>query len=199
MSVADRSNLKLLCAIGIAVAATSQLVSANLIVNPGFETGDFTGWTVSPAVSLSSLAVVASSAHSGTYTVSFGASGVDLDVISQSIATTQGTLYELSFWLEIANTNNEFQVSFGGVTVLQLIDKGSLNNPRYREFTLTRVARGSSTTVEFAGLNPPSFSFLDDISVTPSSSVSDSDSIAVLFGVSIFALLLARMRFSRLR
>jgi hypothetical protein len=132
VSVADRSNLKLLCAIGIAVAATSQLVSANLIVNPGFETGDFTGWTVSPAVSLSSLAVVASSAHSGTYTVSFGASGVDLDVISQSIATTQGTLYELSFWLEIANTNNEFQVSFGGVTVLQLIDKGSLNNPRYR-------------------------------------------------------------------
>jgi hypothetical protein len=179
------------------MAATSQLVSANLIVNPGFETGDFTGWTVSPAVSLSSLAVVASSAHSGTYTVSFGASGVDLDVISQSIATTQGTLYELSFWLEIANTNNEFQVSFGGVTVLHLIDKGSLNNPRYREFTFTRVARGSSTTVEFAGLNPPSFSFLDDISVTPSSSVSDSDSIAVLFGVSIFALLLARMRFSR--
>ncbi len=91
------SNLKSLCAIAIALVATGRLVSANLIVNPGFETGDFTGWTTTPAASESNFAVVPDIVHSGTYSASFGATGTDLDAISQTFATTPGTLYDLSF------------------------------------------------------------------------------------------------------
>ena len=193
--LASWSILKLLCCIAIALIATSRVLSANLIVNPGFETGDFTGWTVSPAASLSSIAVVSGNAHSGTYAASFGATGVELDVISQTIATTPGTRYNLSFWLEIVNRNNEFQVSFGGVTVLHLIDSGSVNNPRYGQFRFTQRAIDSSTTLGFAGLNRPSFTYLDDVSVIPSSSVSDSGSTAMLCSATALALFVARRRF----
>jgi len=192
------SNLKSLCAIAVALVATGRLVSANLIVNPGFETGDFTGWTTTPAASGSNFAVVPNP-HSGTYAVSFAATGADLDAISQTFATTPGTQYNLSFWLEIVNQNNEFRVTFGGVTVLDLIDKGALpGNERYRQFTLAGLATGSLTTLEFAGRNPPDFSYLDDVSVTPSAGVPDSGSTAMLFGVSAASLLLARMRFRRI-
>lgn len=195
--LASWSILKLLFGIAIALMVSSRLLSANLIVNPGFETGDFTGWTVSPAASLSSIAVVSGNAHSGTYAASFGATGVELDVISQTIATTPGTRYNLSFWLEIVNRNNEFQVSFGSVTLLHLIDTGSVNNPRYRQFRFSPRATGSSTTLGFAGLNPPSFTYLDDVSVIPSSSVSDSGSTAMLSSVTALALFVARRRFRR--
>jgi hypothetical protein len=185
------SNLKSLCAIAIALVATGRLVSANLIVNPGFETGDFTGWTTTPAASGSIFFVFPNLAHSGTYAASFGAFGADLDAISQTFATTPGTLYHLSFWLANSFDNNEFRVTFGGVTVLDLIDSGDLP---YTQFTFTGLVTGSSMTLEFAGRNYPSFSYLDDVSVTPSSGVPDSGSTAMLFGVSAAALLLARMR-----
>ena len=191
------SILKLLSSIAIALIASSRVLSANLIVNPGFEIGDFTGWTVSPAASLSSIAVVSGNAHSGTYAASFGATGVELDVISQTIATTPGTRYYLSFWLEIVNRNNEFQVSFGGVTVLHVIDRGSLDNPRYRQFCFSRRAIDSSTTLGFAGLNRPNFTYLDDVSVIPS--VCDSGSTAMLCSATALALFVARSRFRQTR
>ena len=53
-------------------------------------------------------------------------------------------------------------------------------------------------TVEFAGRNLPSFTLLDDVSVTPNSAVPDSGSTAIQFGASAAALLLARPRFRRI-
>jgi hypothetical protein len=201
VSFVNRSNL--LCAIAIALVATGRPLSANLIVNPGFETGDFSGWTTSLAASGSNLFVVPNlevpNPRAGNYAVSFGADGADLDAISQTFATTPGTRYNLGFWLEIENFNNEFRVTFGGITLLDLIDKGSLpGRAHYRQFTFSPLAKSSSTTLEFAGRNPPNFSFLDDVSVTPSATVTDSGSIAMLFGVSAAALLLARMHFRRI-
>jgi hypothetical protein len=192
------SNLKSLCAIATALVASARLVCANLIVNPGFETGDFTGWTTTPAASGSNLFVVPANSHSGTYATSFHAFETDLDTISQTFATTPGTRYNLSFWLAIVNNNNEFRVTFGGVTVLDLIDTGDPANLDYRHFTLAGLATGSSTTLEFAGRNVPNFSYLDDVSVTASVSVADSGSTAMLFGVSAAALLLARMGLRRI-
>ena len=66
------------------MVATGRLVSANLIVNPGFETGDFTGWRVTRAVSGSNLGV-GFGAHFGTYAASFGAYLTDLYAISQTL------------------------------------------------------------------------------------------------------------------
>ena len=155
------------------LCAASHVSAFNLVVNPGFETGDFTGWTTTPAASGSDFAVVPFNPHSGTFAASFGATGTDLDAISQTFATTPGTLYDLSFWLANGNANNEFRVTFGGVTALDLIDSGDLP---YTQFTFSGLATGSSMTLEFAARNVVSFSFLDDVSVTPPSSVPESSS-----------------------
>ena len=42
-------HLKFLGLVGLVFIITGRLASANLITNPGFETGDFTGWTETPA------------------------------------------------------------------------------------------------------------------------------------------------------
>jgi hypothetical protein len=155
----NRPNLKSFCAIVTALLGAAQLVSANLIVNPGFETGDFTGWPTTLATSGSNLFVVPVNSHSGTYAVSFGASSGDLDAISQSLATTPGTLYQIRFWLKLININNEFRITFGGVTLLNLVDTdtGPFGYEHYKQFTLTGFATGSSTILEFAARNPPNF------------------------------------------
>jgi len=66
----------------------------NLVQNCGFETGDFSGWTVTPAASNSRL-YVTSIAYSGYFGAVFGASGPDYggsgpyyDTIAQTLAAT---------------------------------------------------------------------------------------------------------------
>src|SRR5436309_2150043 len=120
-----KSNLKSLCLVGMMLIVTAGLASANLITNPGFETGNFSGWTTTPASSGSDF-FVDLNPHSGTYAAWFGATGSDFDTISQTFATTAGVFYDLTFWLANLNQfqtpDNEFKVTFGGVTVLDLID-----------------------------------------------------------------------------
>ena len=52
--------------LSLVLVVTAGLASANLITNPGFETGDFTGWTPS-----GSLAVNNFNPHSGTFAAQF--------------------------------------------------------------------------------------------------------------------------------
>src|SRR5262249_31612319 len=70
--------------------------SADLIVNGGFETGDFTGWNYS---SLDNLSFVGTGfAKSGNFAAFFGDTQADGGgSISQSFETTVGASYSLSF------------------------------------------------------------------------------------------------------
>src|SRR5208283_5928083 len=72
---------------------------ANLVVNGGFETGDFTDWTVTGGGNFvddgSSSGITP---HTGNYVAEFGASG-EIDYLSQTLSTTHGASYLLSFWL----------------------------------------------------------------------------------------------------
>jgi len=106
--------------------------------------------------------------------------------------------YDITFWLENLLSNNEFRVTFDGITLLDLIGKGDLpGREHYRQFTVVGRATDSLTTLEFAGANTGEFTYLDDISVTPSASVPDRAATAMLLGISGASLLLARMRFRR--
>ena len=88
----------------------------NLIVNGGFETGDFTGWTTTHAASGSFLAV-GHFPHSGTFGAVFAGTTEDsFDSISQTLATLPGHTYLVDFWLEnnpggTGATVSEFVVS----------------------------------------------------------------------------------------
>ncbi|MEY2527445.1 MAG: hypothetical protein QOE73_2216 [Verrucomicrobiota bacterium] len=177
--------------------ASVRLASANLIVNGDFETGNFSGWTTTPAGDGGSNYGVDGNPNSGSAAAYFGAVGTDLDAISQTFATTPGTFYDLSFWL--ANRfagrtpDNEFRVTFGGVTELDLIDSPTF---AYTQFNFSVLAAGSSLTLEFAGRNPPDFYFLDDISVEArAAGVPDSGSSLAVLTIGLTGLLLFQRAF----
>src|ERR1035438_869084 len=68
------------------------------LVNNDFETGDFNGWTTSGNFTLSFVSTNSANVHSGRYGARMGPSG-SLAFLSQTMATTAGTRYLISFWL----------------------------------------------------------------------------------------------------
>src|SRR5262249_5454325 len=79
------------------VSLTPTTTSSNLIVNGGFETGNFSGWTQSG--DLSYTGVDGSLPHSGSFAAYMGPTGSD-GFLAQSFATTPGANYTLDYWLE---------------------------------------------------------------------------------------------------
>lgn len=186
-------KLKFVCAAFIALLTSGWLASANLINNPGFETGDFTGWTTTPAASGSLFGVDPFVAHSGSYGAFFGGVTVgSYDSISQTFATTAGSFYTVSFWLEnLGDPPSDFQVLFGGNLVL---DEFNTTAFPYTQFTFHLLATGSSTTLQFQAYHVPSYFGLDDVSVT--NSVPDAGSTAMLLGLALSGLSFFRRKLS---
>jgi hypothetical protein len=165
--------------------------SQNLVTNPGFETGDFSGWNFYTS---QGSTVVSShfAAHTGLYYANFGDFTYLPGNISQSLSTTPGQEYQLDFYLanigEGVNAGpNQFIVSEGTDVLADLID---IPTQPYTDYTYEFVATGASTDLRFAGGDNPFALFLDDVSVvaiTSSSAVSTPEpgSIAMLVGCGI--------------
>src|SRR3954471_18668173 len=104
------------CAIPFLLLIATHLSGANLVTNPGFETGSFSGWTTIPAATGSSFGVGNTgpgTGGSGSFIAFFQASGSLNDAISQSFVTTPGSAYILSFFLNVISAtpaNNDFRV-----------------------------------------------------------------------------------------
>jgi hypothetical protein len=143
--------------------------SAQLVVNGGFETGDFTGWTQSGDTSFTSVQNNASLAHSGNFYASFGPIN-SLGFITQTITTTPGQTYSLSFWLwntnDPANNVNEFQVLWQGNVVLDSVNLPTSTD--YVNTVMSLTATGASATLSFGFFDPPAFLFFDDVTLSAS-------------------------------
>ena len=157
----------------MAVSAHAQ----NLVTNPGFETGDFTGWTPS------TCSVQSDNPHSGTYEALLGCipftcpfdCGGTLD---QTITTVVGQSYYVDFWLANYNAfgrlHNNIVVSFSGVTILSRVDSGGFP---YTHFSGNVSATSTSSLLHFGYHYGCIYQFsrghwfLDDVSVTPCASV----------------------------
>ncbi len=165
------------------------------ITNPGFEAGDFTGWTLSGNTGF--MTVSTSCTHSGTYGACFGPVG-SLGYISQALTTTPGQTYTLSFWhQETSGTPNEFAVFWNGTAIF---DQANIPTFAYRLETYSSLlATGDSTVLMFGFRNDPGSQQLDDIAVeTSGSEVPEPASIA-LCGAGLLLLTVARRRRSRQR
>jgi len=136
-----------------------------LVTNPGFETGDFTGWTQSGSTGFTGVDV--GNAHSGTYAAEFGPIG-SLGFIWQDLTTVPGETYDLTFWLHSRSSGtNEYQVYWGGVLLTDIINSPSFP---YTEISFGNLtASSSSTELKFGFRNDPSWFDLDDVSVSVTS------------------------------
>ncbi len=135
-----------------------------LILNSGFETGDFTSWTLSgnstnTYVSGSSIFV-----HSGNYAARLGPVG-SLGYLSETVPTVPGEPYVLSFWLENPDGGlpNEFSVSWNGNVIY---DQTNLPAFTWTNLQFAVQATGSSSVVQFGARNDPQYFDLDDVSLT---------------------------------
>ena len=136
------------------------------MVNGGFETGDFTGWTLSGNVaplSYGPQTFLINTAQSGQSAAGLGPVGSD-GTLSQDIQTTAGQHYTLSFWLANASGGpNDFTAKWNGQTLLALVNKSAQG---YTEYTFDVVGTAGTSHLEFDFRQDPSQWSLDSISVT---------------------------------
>src|SRR5438128_2226125 len=106
----SRTTLKLVASIALgtililpgsaqagSVASACDAIAGNLVDNCGFETGDFTDWTATPAPVGSHFGVNFFYAHTGVEGAFFMASDGFPDSIAQSIPTLPGGTYTVTF------------------------------------------------------------------------------------------------------
>lgn len=154
-------NVILFAMVSIAIPA-----SANLVSNGGFETGNFSGWTTTPAGAGSSFSVLASG-HSGTYGAWFQANQGQHDQIAQVLATTASQQYHVSFWVEnLGVEDDSLEVWWEGAIALNRTPLlTELESWVLLEFDISATQNGSE--LRFKLHDAQSGIGLDDISVTP--------------------------------
>lgn len=144
------------------MAATGSASAANIVINPGFETGDFTGWL--PGGNLNFAGVDNLVPHSGTFAAFFG--GVIAPAtLTQQLNTSPSETYNLSFWLmNEPGEPNFFSVSWNGIELATLVDAAPFD---YMQLTFTGLtpSSGSQTPLVFTFMHGPAFWDLDDVVV----------------------------------
>jgi hypothetical protein len=155
----------------------SLRVGQTLVDNGGFETGDFSAWTLKGDLADDFVAQVTNCpycVHSGEYGAKLGQEALPLGTLSQAIPTKPDQSYFLSLWLNSSapqppindNSPNEFSVSWGGAT---LFDETNIPAIGWTNLFFTVTASSNSTVLEFGFRDDPWALGLDDIIVVPAS------------------------------
>jgi hypothetical protein len=168
-----------------------RALAQNLLVNGGFETGDFTGWTITSADSGYVVGGVGNpnvpdGVFDGNFSAILGSSAIS--DLSESVTTNPGATYQLSFELSNGSgLNNSFQALIDGGVLLTLTNAPAFGWTNY-SFDFTATLAGSDT-VDFASAQPPTYWGLDDVSVT--ATVPEPGVTTILCGICIGAIAMA--------
>ena len=148
----------------LALPFPSNIAHANLIQNPGFEAGNFSGWTQSGNLGFTSMTSTPSFVRSGTFAAFLGPIGSD-GFLSQTFATVPGDAYLVSFSIRSdGGLPNDFNASWAGTS---FFSQTNIPLGDYLTYTFTEVALGPTTVLQFGFRNDPGFLGLDDVAVSP--------------------------------
>jgi hypothetical protein len=171
---------RILALLGLLAVVAAPAANAQ-IINGGFETGNFSGWSLSGNGGFISI-VGGGLQHSGNDAASFGAVGSPT-FLSQTIATVAGDSYALSFWLRNdGGAPNLFRAEWDGNVVTNMTNVGA---QPYTQYTYNVTASTNSTQLKFSFQNDPSFWRFDDVAVQDlgASSVPEPGNVAMMAGL----------------
>ncbi len=163
----------------------------DLVVNGGFETGTFFGWTLTGNPICDSVGNTSTSGcggidvnpgpHSGNFAAYLGPINSETDSLSQSqmLATIAGQEYNVDFFLANTSLNgvtnpNTFTAFFGTEQLLNLSNAPAFG---YTEYSSLVTATSNGTALTFNFRQDPAYWVLDDVSV---SSVPEPGSMLLL-------------------
>lgn len=176
----------IVAAVGFAAGISGPAYADNIVVNGGFETGDFTGWTQSGNTGFTGVecpgAPVALEDNCDAF---FGPVGSD-GTLSQDLPTLVGQFYNISFDFESdGGTPSDFSASWGGVPLISLTDPAA----GIQFLSFNALATTPTTTLSFNFRNDVGFFFFDSVSAA----VPEPGTMALL-GISLACLWMGRRR-----
>jgi PEP-CTERM motif len=185
-NVSWRKLLTFTAAVALSIGGFSSPSRADLVVNGGFETGDFTGWIEGGNTGFNGVQCPGPGATVAQGNCSYFAGPIGSNsTLSQNITTQPGTAYSISFSFDTDGlTPNHFVASFGGVTLLDVSNQAPSS---FQNFNFVRTATASSTTLSFSFQDDPGFLFLDAVSVN-AAAVPEPGTIA-LIGIGVVGIL----------
>ncbi len=182
------------------VQMITGMVAVGIVQNGGFETGDFSNWTMlgngsvggslyNGVVGTDSLTDGSGPAfiHAGTYGAFLG--DTNLATLSQSFLTTPGQDYLLSFWFTNPTNGAGQQFSVNWITNSPAPNQiYFITNPPvlpWTNFIFLVKATGTNSTLQFGAENPPNGFGLDDvhlIALTPPVFTSQPTNLTIMTG-----------------
>ena len=169
-----RLALAAACVVLLGLMTPSALRADNLVVNGGFETGDFNGWTVVSYGAGGAFGVGTANApdlpNSGTYYAFFGSDDPsNPSILSQTMTTSLGQGYILNFWVAndtAAPGQSDFQALWDGGLLTDISGASVLG---YTDYTFDVSGTGSDT-LTFEGYQEQGYYDLDDVSLSTNAS-----------------------------
>jgi hypothetical protein len=187
--------LALLCCAAPGFGSTASIcdgVSGNLVLNCGFETGDFSDWNVlnDDGNTLVEGSSFPDGVNSGNFFAALGDEAATPTTVGQTFSDIAGTILTFSFYLYSDGEPDGFAAQWDGETLLSLPDAPQ---QAYTLYSYTVTGTGSDT-ISFSLQDAPGFDGLDDVVVVDPPPSPTPEPSSPVFAVAALALIVLAHR-----